>query len=143
MPTEITAAPRPALRVLIAEDDALNRTVISRMVTRFGHQVTSAVDGQDAVEKFSAACFDLVLMDSNMPQLSGAEALLRMRAWEAQHGRTPTPAIALTGESAEQHRDALLEAGFAAFLAKPFGIDELKAIIERHFPPQSDLPGTD
>jgi CheY-like chemotaxis protein len=143
---EMSDSPRetpPAqLRVLIAEDDALNRVVVSRMVELFGYEVVVAVDGREALETFCAAPFDLVLMDANMPRMNGVEALQGIRAWELGQGSARVPVIALTGESAEAQRDVLLAAGFAAFLAKPFRVEELKAAIANALPsanaPQAD-----
>jgi CheY-like chemotaxis protein len=124
------SATTPVPRILVAEDDPLNAVVIAQMLTRFGYDVVSAADGEEAVAAYISNRIQLVLMDSNMPRLNGIEALRKIREWEAQHERTPAPVVCLTGESFGKTRDALNAAGFTDFLAKPFRMDQLQELIE-------------
>ena len=111
-------------RVLLAEDNAINRQVASELLEGLGLVVTSAVDGMDALAKFAGQAFDLVLMDVQMPNMDGYEASRRIRA---EGGRVPI--IALTAHAMTGDRERCLSAGMDDYLTKPIDPDALFAML--------------
>ncbi len=114
------------LRVLLAEDNAVNALLATALLRRMGCIVDRAVTGEDAVEAASTAPYDLILMDIRMPGIDGLEATRRIRAL----GIT-TPIAAVTANAFEDDRRACLEAGMDAFLTKPLAPAALNAEIAR------------
>ncbi|MGO9597997.1 MAG: response regulator [Isosphaeraceae bacterium] len=120
------------LRILLAEDNPVNQRVGSMMLQRLGHEVVVADNGKKAVEAFFQGSFDLVLMDIQMPEMDGFEALLSIRSLESQaNGLLPTPVIALTAHAMNGDRDRCLEAGFDGYLSKPIHAADLEAALHR------------
>jgi signal transduction histidine kinase/ActR/RegA family two-component response regulator len=118
-------AARP-LRVLVAEDNAVNRTLACALLARLGLQAEVAHDGQAALEKVREGGFDIVLMDIQMPRMDGLEATRCIRALAlASQPRV----FALTANAFEEDRLACLAAGMDGFLAKPYRLDELAAAV--------------
>jgi PAS domain S-box-containing protein len=129
--------PRPAVRldakslkVLVAEDNPVNQKVATLLLRRAGHHVTVAGNGRDAVDIFTQSTFDIVLMDIQMPLMSGLEATRVIRELEAVHGRR-TPIIAVTAHAMNVDRDRCLDAGMDDILIKPFQASELDATLAR------------
>jgi signal transduction histidine kinase/ActR/RegA family two-component response regulator len=114
----------PPQRILVAEDNKVNQTVVSRMLERAGHTVAIAGDGQKAVEMCMAGGFDLVLMDVHMPILDGFQAASRIREMERSKGMH-TPLIALTANAMAGDRERCLRAGMDAYISKPVSRDVL------------------
>jgi PAS domain S-box-containing protein len=108
----------PPLRVLLAEDNAVNQKFLIRLLQRAGHTVTVAETGRQALDALRAQEFDLVLMDVQMPEMDGLEATRALRAAEREAGRH-VPVIALTAHAARGDRDRCLEAGMDGYLPKP------------------------
>ena len=106
-----------ALRVLVAEDNPVNRMVISAMLANGRFEVVMAEDGQAAVEAFERARPDLVLMDISMPRLDGLEATRAIRRMEEGEGRVPI--IGVTAHAIGDVRATCLEAGMDDYVAKP------------------------
>jgi len=119
------------LRILLAEDDEVNRFTIKRYLEKCGHKVTTASGGRQALERFMDSDFQCVLMDIQMPDLDGLEATKAIRAAEAREGRTPVSVIALTAHAMQGDRERFLEAGMDAYLAKPLELDELVEALEK------------
>jgi CheY-like chemotaxis protein/nitrogen-specific signal transduction histidine kinase len=120
-------------RVLLVEDNAVNMMIAAAMLERWSVVVTQAGDGQqalDAVARADAAGlpFDAVLMDVQMPVMSGHEAARRLRA---RQGAKRLPIIALTAAALVAERDQALAAGMDAFLTKPIDIDQLQRTLAR------------
>jgi two-component system sensor histidine kinase/response regulator len=123
--------PERRLRILLAEDNPVNQRVGSMMLQRLGHEVVVAEDGKKAVETFFQGSFDLVLMDIQMPEMDGFEALLSIRSLQNQaDGLLSTPVIALTAHAMNGDRDRCLEAGFDGYLSKPIRSAELEAALQ-------------
>jgi CheY-like chemotaxis protein len=118
------------LRVLLAEDNALNRTVASRMLERLGADVTVAEDGRRAAQLAADENFDLVLMDLQMPVLDGIGAAREIRADERSRCRPAVRLVALTGNVPDDYADACAAAGMDAFLVKPVDLQELRGILD-------------
>jgi signal transduction histidine kinase/CheY-like chemotaxis protein len=117
-------------RVLLAEDNAINRTVASRMLERLGARVDIAGHGTEAVRLAAEARFDLVLMDLQMPGVDGIEAARRIRSAEVAERTARVRIIAMTGNDPLDYGDACLAAGMDGFLMKPVGLAELRAILD-------------
>ena len=116
-PTPKTASTAGRLRVLVAEDNPVNRMVISAMLANGSYEVVMAEDGQAAVEAFERDRPDLVLMDISMPRLDGLEATRAIRKMEDGEGRTPI--IGVTAHAVGDVRATCLEAGMDDYVPKP------------------------
>jgi CheY-like chemotaxis protein len=116
------SADRP-LRILLAEDNAVNQRLVVRILEKHGHVVTVADDGQAALDAIEREPFDVVLMDVQMPRLNGLEATARLREREA--GRTRLPVVALTAHAMRGDGDRCLAAGMDGYVTKPIQVDEL------------------
>ena len=115
--------------VLLAEDSADTRVVLSRALASFGYLVIEAADGEAAVEAARRLCPDLVLMDLNMPVMDGLAATERIRRLRDECGDIPV--VAFTAFDTYGMREAALEAGCDAYLLKPLDLDELESVIAR------------
>lgn len=115
-------------RVLVADDNAANRLVFSRMLTGLGCEVVLAGDGEEAVRIAGEDEVDVILMDCRMPVVDGYEAARRIRA--AEGGRR-VPIIALTAAVMAHDQQAARDAGMDDFLAKPVDIDAFRSTVER------------
>jgi signal transduction histidine kinase/ActR/RegA family two-component response regulator len=126
------------LKVLIADDHAVNRQAFQLILQSMDAQVATAEDGQAALNALSESPFDLVLMDLNMPILGGMEATRRLRAAKGPNARTPV--IALTASTSPTEVNACLAAGMDAFLMKPVETAELLAVIEETLAARARAP---
>ncbi|MBU4436266.1 MAG: response regulator [Alphaproteobacteria bacterium] len=119
------SAPAPSigqrtLRVLLAEDHAINQRVVQLILAPFGAEVTTVEDGAQALEAFKAEAFDVVLMDMQMPVMDGLAATRAIRDHESGHaGGARTPIIMLSANALVEHRQDALLAGADAHIAKP------------------------
>jgi two-component system sensor histidine kinase/response regulator len=126
------AAPACAgVRVLVAEDNAVNRKVIQRLLERLGCSVEVAEDGCQAVDAWKRGAFDVVFMDVQMPEMDGYQAtrLIRQAEAEAAGSRPPTHIVAVTAHALPIERARCLEAGMDAHLPKPLTLDSLAAAL--------------
>jgi len=119
-------------RVLVVEDNPVNRTIAVRLLAREGCEVDAVESGREAVEACASTEYDLILMDIQMPEMDGYEATRRIRALEGSQRRTPI--IAVTASSVEDSRNRCLEAGMDDFLSKPFDADGLRRLLGRWAP---------
>jgi CheY-like chemotaxis protein len=133
--------PKPAvkhksqpLRILVAEDNAVNQKLVLRLLEKHGHSVTLAVDGLRAVEAIEGQTFDLALMDVQMPEIGGFEATKRIRGLELGSGRR-LPIIALTAHAMQGDRERCLKAGMDDYLSKPIRPKALFDAIDRALSP--------
>ena len=122
-----SAADEPArrLRILLAEDQAVNRKVAVRMLERLGHVASVADDGLEALDRLASGSYDLVLMDLQMPEMDGFEAVAALRNRERGTGRR-VPVYALTAHAMTGDRERCLEAGFDGYLSKPIRPEKLR-----------------
>jgi signal transduction histidine kinase/ActR/RegA family two-component response regulator len=119
------------LRILAAEDNLINQKVLSALLAPLGAELTVVGDGQAAVDAWRAAPFDLVLMDIQMPGMSGVAACQAIRAAEAETGVPPIPIVALSANAMSHQVGAYLAAGMTAHVAKPIDAAQLyRAIAE-------------
>lgn len=114
------------IRVLIAEDNKVNMSIARRFMSKWGVQVTEAVNGREAVEKFRAGTFDLLLIDLEMPEMDGATALQEIRK-----SNTTVPAMAFTAAVYDNMQLDLLMKGFDDYVHKPFRPEDLHRKIMR------------
>jgi CheY-like chemotaxis protein len=118
------------LRVLVADDNTVNRKLASILLERAGHHVTTANDGRVAVTMVARETFDVVLMDMQMPELSGCEATQIIRAQEQATGRH-LMIIALTAQAMKGHAEQCIAAGMDGYVSKPLHAPTLFETIER------------
>lgn len=122
----------PALRVLAADDNSINRTLLQAYFQGTDHQLTLAEDGRQALHAARQADFDVVLLDIGMPHLNGPDAMRAMRrlggVWAGR------PFIALTANAREEDKQDYLAMGFDGYVSKPFSREELMAEIARVHP---------
>ena len=125
------ARPQKALRILVAEDNAVNRKLALIILEKEGHDTTSVENGADALRALEKATFDLVLMDVQMPVMDGVTATRKIREMERKTGGH-VPIVALTANAMKGDRERYLEAGMDDYMAKPFKADMLRQVIERN-----------
>jgi PAS domain S-box-containing protein len=116
-------------RVLLVEDNAVNRTLAQRLLQKRGFTVSIAVDGKQAIAATQNAEFDIILMDIQMPEMDGFEATAEIRNREKLTGRR-TPIIALTAHALKEDRERCLSAGMDAYVTKPIRPAELFGVIQ-------------
>jgi CheY-like chemotaxis protein len=117
-------------RVLVAEDNEVNRLVITAMLERRGIAPAVAGDGREALAMLAAGDYDLALVDCQMPELDGYETTAAIRAGEAPGGRR-LPIVAMTANAMRGDRERCLAAGMDDYLAKPLRADELDGVLQR------------
>ncbi|MBY0439305.1 MAG: response regulator [Burkholderiales bacterium] len=127
-PASMPASPGDtrSLRVLVVEDNEINRTIACALLARLGLDAEVAEDGEVALEKVVCGRYDLVLMDMRMPRMDGLESTRRMRALPL--GRQPR-VFALTANAFEEDRQACLAAGMDGFLSKPYRLEQLAGVV--------------
>ena len=118
-----------ALQILVVEDNEKSMKLFRDVLVATGHRTLEATTGGQAVELATAHCPDLVLMDIQLPDISGIEALGRLRA----DTRTASvPVVALTAQAMEGDRERFLAAGFDDYLSKPVNVSDLIATVKRY-----------
>ncbi len=124
--------PRAVLRILVAEDNPINRKLVTTLLMKRGHNVTAVENGRAAVEATARGnnAYDVILMDLQMPELGGLEATAAIREREAGSGQH-LPVIALTAHAMQGDRERCLAAGMDGYLSKPININELISTVER------------
>lgn len=114
-------------KILLVEDNEMNRDMLSRRLMRRGYEVVLAIDGEDGLTKVASEAPDLILMDMSLPILDGWEATRRLKSEQAtQH----IPVIALTAHAMSSDRDKALEAGCDDYDTKPVELERLLEKIE-------------
>ena len=121
--------PTKRLRVLLAEDHIVNQKVASHMLENLGHHATVVADGLQALAALEAGTYDVVLMDIQMPEMDGFQAVARLRERERATGGH-TRVIALTAHALKGDRERCLEAGFDDHLGKPLHASELRLVLD-------------
>ncbi len=121
----------PKFRILVAEDNAVNREVILAQLGKLGYRATAVVNGAQAVEAAATGDFALVLMDCQMPVMDGFEATRRIR----QLARAELPIIAITADAMPADRERAIAEGMNDYLAKPIDLRPLADVLARWLPP--------
>jgi PAS domain S-box-containing protein len=135
--------PHPSdLRVLVAEDNAINRELAVQMLARLGLKAHTVVNGREAVAAAAAMPFDIILMDIQMPEMDGLTAVAAIRALPEDAAKVPI--VAVTANAMIGDRERYLAAGFDDYLAKPLRLEQLSEIIGRWtevYPQVGEHPG--
>jgi signal transduction histidine kinase/DNA-binding response OmpR family regulator len=131
--------PMAVLRILVAEDNAVNQRLVVRLLEKRGHRVVLAVDGRQAIEALTQESFDLVLMDVQMPEMDGLEATTIIREKEKKTGKHQ-PIVALTAHAMAGDRDRCLTAGMDGYLTKPIRPQELDQILDSYVNRRISVP---
>jgi PAS domain S-box-containing protein len=125
------------LRVLLVEDNATNQRLAVALLERKGHKVETASNGKEALAALAQRCYDVVLMDVQMPEMDGFEATARIR--ELERGKTEhIPIVAMTAHAMKGDRERCLEAGMDGYVSKPVQAGELYQALASFAP--SDAP---
>jgi two-component system, sensor histidine kinase and response regulator len=133
--------------ILLAEDNLVNQRLAVRMLEKAGHSVVVADNGRQAVDKWRSERFDLILMDVQMPEMDGFEAVAEIRSQEQNGPDKPKiPIVALTAHALKGDRERCLAAGMQEYVSKPIKPKTLFAAIENvllagHQEPRDDMPG--
>jgi CheY-like chemotaxis protein len=123
--------PARPLHLLLAEDNQINQALATRILQQWGHTVIVAANGREALERLETGSFDLVLMDIQMPEMNGLEAVARWRDFERAHPDRPRlPVIAMTANAGESDEERFLVGGMDAYLTKPIDRPRMFATIE-------------
>lgn len=120
--------PVPRLKILVADDDPLNRHLMQVLLGREGHDVQVASNGLEAFDAVKFQQFDLVFMDLQMPVMDGMEASHRIREWEVG-GSQHTFIIALTASYLPEEGHLLFEAGIDNYISKPFQLEHIERML--------------
>jgi CheY-like chemotaxis protein len=126
--TAITVPPPENLKILLAEDNPVNRTLAVHVLKRRNHIVLLAENGREALQILREERVDVVLMDVQMPEMDGFEATAAIRQKEKTIGGH-LPIVALTANAMQGDREFCLARGMDAYLAKPFRIADLDRIL--------------
>ena len=139
--TPPSTAPAHRGRVLVVEDNAVNREIACTMLEHAGCAYLVAENGREALAQLAAHSFDLVLMDCQMPEMDGYEAVRRVRAGEVlPQCATSMPVIALTANALTGDRERCIDVGFDDYLSKPFSETDLRAVLLRWLPSEVAAP---
>ena len=116
-----------AKKILLAEDNDINRMIATIVLRSNGYHITEVLDGKEAVAELTRQSFDLVLMDMQMPFMDGLEATRIIR----KHINNKVPIIALTANEVKEEKNRCVQAGMNDFLMKPFDEKDLVSIINK------------
>ncbi len=119
----------PRLKILIVEDNHVNQLLATRTLQKIGHRTDIAWNGVEAIKAVETMPFDLILMDVNMPVMSGLEATRLIRGMQGERGRIPI--IALTANAMKGDRERFLAAGMSDYVSKPLDRNKLIAAINK------------
>ncbi len=121
----------PPLNILVAEDNEVNQQVAKLALSRLGHSMTLAENGQQALELWRQGDFDLILMDVQMPEMDGITATKRLREEEGEYSHIPI--VAATAHAMASDRDKCIEAGMDDYITKPINLEQLQHTIARAY----------
>ena len=116
--------PLPPLKILLAEDGKANQKMAIGLLTKWGHELTVAENGQEALQRWQDQSFDVILMDVQMPILDGLDATRQIRESERERGER-IPIVAMTARAMKGDREQCLAAGMDDYVSKPIRMPEL------------------
>lgn len=120
------------LRVLLAEDDRINATVVSSFLGQLGHRVQLVADGEAALSAMRQGGLDMAILDLRMPLVDGLTVCQQWREHERREGGGHLPIVALTANASEEDRAACMAAGMDEFLTKPVTLEQLDKILRQY-----------
>lgn len=148
-PTDSEAIDKPRIKILVVDDDDLNRRMMKVLLGREGYEIDLASNGMEALDAVKYQHYDMVFMDLQMPVMDGVEASRRIREWE--RNETHTFIVALTASYLPEEGHILYEAGIDNYISKPFEIEHIQRMLKyisdnqrkapvEHKPAISELP---
>ena len=120
------------MRILVVDDDILNRTILVKLLGNLGYQAIAAESGRDALQLLAESRFDLVLMDCQMPECDGYTTTEMIRSPENSTLQPDIPVIALTADSSTGIEERCLAAGMNDYLTKPVKPEFLRSVINKY-----------
>jgi len=139
LPARASATRKTGARVLLVEDNPVNLEVGAGILEILGCQVSTAVNGRAALERYAEGDFDIVFMDCQMPEMDGFEATAAIRDLEQDTGKR-IPIVALTANAIAGDRERCLEAGMNDYLAKPFTLVQIEEVLSSWVSPGRPMP---
>jgi len=130
---ESSSSMEKKLAILVVEDNAINLRLITAALTRAGHKVDTATDGQIALDKFRECSYDAILMDIMMPVMDGLTATREIRKLESERSAGKgkrVKIIAITANAFEDDRNKFFDSGMDYYMNKPIEIEELNRILQ-------------
>ncbi len=124
--TKINQASAKSLNVLLVDDNAINRKVAMFTLQKLGHRVESAVDGKEAVDKYTQGDYDVILMDVQMPVMDGYEATAAIRSLQEDPDRPQSRIVAMTANAEKGEMEKCIELGMDDYISKPFKSEDLE-----------------
>ena len=131
LPAAGISASSLSLRILLAEDNLVNQRVAMTMLGKMGHRITLATNGLEALDQWRQSHFDLILMDVQMPEMTGLQATTQIRREEAISDHVPI--VAMTASAMSEERDRCLAAGMDDFISKPVSYKVIEQMITATF----------
>jgi CheY-like chemotaxis protein len=123
-------------RILLVEDNLVNQKVAVGIMKKWNLEVQTAINGIEAIEALSRQCFNLVLMDVQMPELDGYEATQQIRSGTNSVLYPDVPIIAMTAHTMNGDKERCLEAGMNDYISKPFNVDQLFSVLNKWIQPK-------
>jgi CheY-like chemotaxis protein len=130
-PVAVPVRAQAGLHILLAEDNLVNQKVARRLLEQLGHRCEVVNNGREALERWRAACWDLLLIDLQMPEMDGETAIRLLREETLARGREHQPAMAMTAHAMQGDRERCLAMGFDDYIAKPVSQEALREAIAR------------
>ena len=127
LPAAGISASSRSRRILLAEDNLVNQRVALTMLGKMGHRITLATNGLEALEQWRVGDFDLILMDVQMPEMTGLQATMQIRREEAMGAHVPI--VAMTASAMSEERERCLAAGMDDFISKPVSYQVIEQMI--------------
>ena len=121
-------------KILLVEDNEVNRTVISLQLSTLGYEIETAENGVEGLSKWKDGRYDLVLTDCHMPEMDGFELTRKLRKLESTEGRTRGPVIAITANAMPGEAERCVKEGMDDYLLKPVRLDELSDTLRKWIP---------
>lgn len=122
---------KDSVRILVAEDNMINRKLVLRILEKLGYEVDAVTTGLQAVEKAVEVCYDLILMDVQMPDMDGLDATRCIRGLDSRATAPDVPVIALTAHAIKGDREKCIEAGMDDYISKPFDQSKFAEMVVR------------
>jgi CheY-like chemotaxis protein len=139
---EVAAGTERPVRLLAAEDNAMNQLVLRTLLNQVGVEPVIVADGREAVEAWEREPWDVILMDVQMPVMDGPTATALIRTRERSEGRTRTPIVALTANAMSHQISEYLQSGMDAFVAKPIEAQRLYEALQAALDGRDDAADT-